>query len=122
MNCWKPVLPSMTQHRCGRIITIISDAGRVCEPHLAAYSGAKAGAAGFMRAIAKAVGRYEITANCVALSTIRTPGVASMIDEDALGKILKSYVIRRLGEPRSEERRVGKECVSTCRSRWSPYH
>src|SRR3546814_10868225 len=27
-----------------------------------------------------------------------------------------------LREIRSEERRVGKECVSTCRSRWSPYH
>src|SRR3546814_13166061 len=28
-----------------------------------------------------------------------------------------------VGQPvRSEERRVGKECVSTCRSRWSPYH
>src|SRR3546814_11307316 len=27
----------------------------------------------------------------------------------------------RIGQ-RSEERRVGKECVSTCRSRWSPYH
>src|SRR3546814_12301545 len=26
------------------------------------------------------------------------------------------------GAFRSEERRVGKECVSTCRSRWSPYH
>src|SRR3546814_20359191 len=25
-------------------------------------------------------------------------------------------------ETRSEERRVGKECVSTCRARWSPYH
>src|SRR3546814_11935419 len=25
-------------------------------------------------------------------------------------------------DDRSEERRVGKECVSTCRSRWSPYH
>src|SRR3546814_7652417 len=25
-------------------------------------------------------------------------------------------------EARSDERRVGKECVSTCRSRWSPYH
>src|SRR3546814_4332555 len=25
-------------------------------------------------------------------------------------------------QKRSEERRVGKECVSTCRSRWSPYH
>src|SRR3546814_11704868 len=28
----------------------------------------------------------------------------------------------RLHPVRSEERRVGKECVSTCRSRWSPYH
>src|SRR3546814_13546147 len=27
-----------------------------------------------------------------------------------------------LQDARSEERRVGKECVSTCRSRWSPYH
>src|SRR3546814_1987523 len=27
-----------------------------------------------------------------------------------------------LSKRRSEERRVGKECVSTCRSRWSPYH
>src|SRR3546814_4509740 len=26
------------------------------------------------------------------------------------------------GKPRSDERRVGKECVSTCRSRWSRYH
>src|SRR3546814_2349266 len=29
---------------------------------------------------------------------------------------------RAMSELRSEERRVGKECVSTCRSRWSPYH
>src|SRR3546814_13891042 len=29
---------------------------------------------------------------------------------------------RLAAEGRSEERRVGKECVSTCRSRWSPYH
>src|SRR3546814_2094000 len=28
----------------------------------------------------------------------------------------------RQAQSRSEERRVGKECVSTCRSRWSPYH
>src|SRR3546814_12969675 len=29
---------------------------------------------------------------------------------------------RKSYPPRSEERRVGKACVSTCRSRWSPYH
>src|SRR3546814_19437837 len=34
------------------------------------------------------------------------------------------HVAKYLGTSieRSEERRVGKECVSTCRSRWSPYH
>src|SRR3546814_11533372 len=31
-------------------------------------------------------------------------------------------ILLYLAEKRSEERRVGKECVSTCRSRWSPYH
>src|SRR3546814_14712875 len=32
------------------------------------------------------------------------------------------YTLIALRLHRSEERRVGKECVSTCRSRWSPYH
>src|SRR3546814_5731730 len=36
----------------------------------------------------------------------------------------RDWLIGRDAAPaaRSEERRVGKECVSTCRSRWSPYH
>src|SRR3546814_15917923 len=34
-----------------------------------------------------------------------------------LPRVLADFLINR-----SEERRVGKECVSTCRSRWSPYH
>src|SRR3546814_9861291 len=32
------------------------------------------------------------------------------------------HQMNALGDRRSEERRVGKECVSTCRSRWSTYH
>src|SRR3546814_11025403 len=36
--------------------------------------------------------------------------------------MLVSHAFRSLPTSRSEERRVGKECVSTCRSRWSPYH
>src|SRR3546814_13525658 len=35
--------------------------------------------------------------------------------------VYREMKLRRHYE-RSEERRVGKECVSTCRSRWSPYH
>src|SRR3546814_13870762 len=40
-----------------------------------------------------------------------------MAEEDhQLVQLIPSFLVR------SEERRVGKECVSTCRSRWSPYH
>src|SRR3546814_2976770 len=35
---------------------------------------------------------------------------------------MDSLAARNSGLRRSEERRVGKECVSTCRSRWAPYH
>src|SRR3546814_20771329 len=37
---------------------------------------------------------------------------------------INQYLFSQFGQqfPRSEERRVGKECVSTFRSRWSPYH
>src|SRR3546814_8023208 len=41
----------------------------------------------------------------------------------ALGTLAVSWLAKQTPDAhRSEERRVGKECVSTCRSRWSPYH
>src|SRR3546814_7367122 len=42
------------------------------------------------------------------------------VAEDDRGADL--VLAQQIAQPRSEERRVGKECVSTCRSRWSPYH
>src|SRR3546814_17008787 len=54
------------------------------------------------------------------------PAILAELAEDAH---YAPYVARQEAElralaanERSEERRVGKECVSTCRSRWSPYH
>src|SRR3546814_7390801 len=44
---------------------------------------------------------------------------SSTLDNSTSGKGLYLDVLLN---GRSEERRVGKECVSTCRSRWSPYH
>src|SRR3546814_16010148 len=38
------------------------------------------------------------------------------------GSAKRTIPLQRQGCGRSEARRVGKECVSTCRSRWSPYH
>ena len=46
---------------------------------------------------------------------------ASKIMDLAPGSTLKARGITQ-GKARSEERRVGKECTSWCRSRWSPYH
>ncbi len=101
MNCMRAVLPSMiTRAAGGRLITIISDAGRVGEPGLEAYSAAKAGAAGLTRAVAKSVARYGITANNVAIAATRTPTTSGDLDDgERMKKLLSHYVVRRVGEP-----------------------
>jgi 3-oxoacyl-[acyl-carrier protein] reductase len=100
LHATRAVLPGMVERGYGRIVSVISDAGRTGEPNLVVYGGAKAGAAGFSRGLAKAVGRHGITVNCVALSTINTPGVASALaDPELVRKALRSYPLRRLGEP-----------------------
>src|SRR3546814_15571565 len=48
---------------------------------------------------------------------LRAVGTHVAVDRDAA----TGRQIQPVGHYRSEERRVGKECVSTCRSRWSPY-
>ena len=101
MHCTRAVIPGMIEAgRGGRIITVISDAGRMGEPGLEAYSAAKAGAAGLTRALARSLGRFDITANNVAIAATRTPATAAGFDNEDLAKrILRNYVIRRFGEP-----------------------
>ena len=100
LHCTRAAVPGMVQRRYGRIVTIVSDAGRTGEPFLVVYSGAKAGAAGFTRGLAKALGRYDITANCVALASMRTPATQHLTDDPTRAKrMLSGYAIRRFGEP-----------------------
>src|SRR3546814_20141630 len=58
---------------------------------------------------------------CVAVA--QQPYLYDMADfySRSFGKLPLIADLQRVPH-RSEERRVGKECVSTCRSRWSPYH
>jgi len=70
MNCTHAVLPGMVSRSGGKIISIMSEAGRVGEAKLAAYSGAKAGILGFSKAVAKEVGKHCINVNVVALGAI----------------------------------------------------
>src|SRR3546814_19211662 len=55
------------------------------------------------------------------ISTVYTLRQAALILGETEDMVLEAS-IGMFSEDRSEERRVGKECVSTCRSRWSPYH
>src|SRR3546814_12622670 len=53
----------------------------------------------------------------------RAATIATARAEVAAAKEARTAATPRVTQlRRSEERRVGKECVSTCRSRWSPYH
>ena len=51
------------------------------------------------------------------------PSAEHLLGTDRYGRdMLSRVIVGSRTSIRSEERRVGKECVSTCRSRWSPYH
>jgi len=103
MNCCHAVLPGMVAQERGRIVTIVSDAGRVGEARLAAYAAAKAGAAGFMRSVAREVGRYGITANCISLSTLEPaleePEKSRFMASEQARTLVGRYAIRRFGKP-----------------------
>jgi NAD(P)-dependent dehydrogenase (short-subunit alcohol dehydrogenase family) len=103
MNCCHVALPGMIKRGMGRVVTVVSDAGRVGEAGLVAYSAAKAGAAGFVRAIAKEVGRYGITSNAISLSTLEPqlaePAKAQFLAGEHAKARLSRYVIRRFGKP-----------------------
>src|SRR3546814_10338702 len=73
--------------------------------------------------------RHTRCALVTGVQTCALPISETKRSEHRLGGVIDFRIgsfSRRQGKPqaaqRSEERRVGKECVSTCRSRWSPYH
>jgi NAD(P)-dependent dehydrogenase (short-subunit alcohol dehydrogenase family) len=102
MHCVRAALPAMIERRWGRIITIISDAGRIGEPNMAAYAAAKGGAAALTRSVAREVGRHGITANNISLGTMRTPLTEQRwagTDHAEQAAALKPYIIRRPGQP-----------------------
>ncbi|MGD9891124.1 MAG: SDR family NAD(P)-dependent oxidoreductase [Dehalococcoidia bacterium] len=78
LNCCQAVLPCMVENSGGKIVSIISDAGRVGEPRLTTYSMAKAGVIGYSKALAKEVGRHNINVNCVSPGATATPATGNI--------------------------------------------
>ena len=100
LNCTHAVINDMIERRYGRIINIVSDAGRIGEPFLTVYSGAKAAIIGFSKALAKEVAKYNITVNCIAAGVTKTPGVEGFLKSvGGEEKLVKAYPRGRLGNP-----------------------
>lgn len=119
MNCVYATAGDMVAKRLGKIISIISDAGRVGEARMAVYSGAKAAILGFSRAIAKELGPDGITVNTISLSAIAHENPiagfqhldATPENNETLRKVLRNYPIGeglgRLARPQDVAETVG---------------
>ncbi len=112
MNGCHAVLSHMIERNSGKIVNICSDAGRIGEPRLAAYSAAKAGVVGFTKAVAKEVARNNILVNCVCFSTIRSESIQKMLDAvpGMEEKMVKLYPMRRVGELAEAARSIMLMC------------
>lgn len=113
LNCSRAVLNHMIERRYGKIINVVSDAGRVGESNSPIYAAAKAGIIAFTKSLAKEVGRYNINVNCVSPAATNTERRVrehqmewEQASEEERQKIkrrdeaqLRFYPLGRLGEP-----------------------
>ncbi|MDY6907885.1 MAG: SDR family oxidoreductase [Chloroflexota bacterium] len=84
LNLAKAAIPHMIEQGSGgRIVSVGSDAGRIGEQRTVVYSGAKAGTYGFLKAVAKEVARYGITANAVVSSAMDDTFLSTLTGADS---------------------------------------
>ena len=92
------VLPSMIEHKYGKIINISSLAGKIGQGgHGLVYSACKAGVDVFAKALARDVARYNINVNSICPGTIDTPLLRSV--PSLLEKMTKRIPLRKIGQP-----------------------
>lgn len=104
MNLVRAVLPGLQATGFGRVVIVGSDSGKAGTLGDAASSAARAGVAGFVRAVARETARMDITVNVVSPGPTGTEMLAGMLADDGLaGKVMKGTVKAipkgRTGEP-----------------------
>lgn len=93
-------LPRMIEQQWGRILTVVSDAGRRGERKQVVYGAAKAAAMGFSRGLAAEVGRDGVTVNCISLGTMKHGPLARAIERDPSleARLARAYPAGRIGQ------------------------
>ena len=97
LHCTQAVLDAMVEQRWGRVINIVSDAGRTGVAGVSLYSMAKAGVIGFSKALAKEVGRHGITVNCVSPGFTETEAAAEFVRDKRDAMMAMHPMARGLG-------------------------
>lgn len=102
--CTRAVVPRMKERRWGRIVNIASSAGlSTSRTGIQAYTSAKAGQIGFTRQMARELGPFGITVNCIAPGFIRSNPTTEKQWEsygaDGQAALVGGISMRRLGEP-----------------------
>ncbi len=92
----KYAVPHMIEQRFGRIINIASQVGQKGSVEHCHYAAAKAGMIGFTKSLAREVGQYGITCNCVAPGPITTQ-LTGEVSQEWLDMKAKELVIPRFG-------------------------
>lgn len=93
LNCVRRVADGMVERGWGRVIAISSDAGRIGHYGSSVYGAAKAAMDGFVRSLAKEVGREGVTANSISLGLINT------VPPEFSAGAEKYYATKRIGTP-----------------------
>lgn len=104
LNCIRAVINHMVERKSGKIVTVVSDAGKLGEPRNCVYAAAKAGMMAFTKSLAMEVGPHGVNINCVSLGLTNTPaGMRRRQDtaaQEFIARVAKSYPMRRVGEVR----------------------
>jgi 3-oxoacyl-[acyl-carrier protein] reductase len=119
--CTRAVIPVMKERRWGRIVNISSAAGlTVSKTGIQAYTSAKAGVIGFTRQMAKELGPFGVTVNCIAPGFIRSNPTTERqwesYGEEGQRQLIAGIATRRLGEP--EDIANGVQFFVSERSGW----
>jgi NAD(P)-dependent dehydrogenase (short-subunit alcohol dehydrogenase family) len=97
-TCSRYVCPEMIKRRSGRIVNISSIAGRHGMPLRAVYSAANSGIDAFTRSLAKELGPFGITVNCVSPGATETPRFRARSPE-VRESVLRAIALKRFAEP-----------------------